>query len=235
MKRIILTVFVVLFLCPAVYAVPVLDQYIHADSPACAMYLSENSALAQTFTPQISGQLTRLDLFMVERSAVSVDGNMIIDFWIAGEDTPKSTFMDSFTISSLSLHSDWNSLDLSLSSVYLYAGQTYSIVPRSDTVDFLPFALSYTYGLPSEGDTELADYIGYYGYSDWYDYYTGGELLARQRATGLWEGSTGDHPPLDYCTEDLMFRTYVEPVPEPSSFFLLLIGIAGLFYYRRSY
>ena len=159
--------------------------------------------LAQTFTVGITGILTSVEVLIRRESGITEDLLFDIRTIAGGVPTEADAGANVLANTSLSaagipLASEFVSVDLSSFGLAVTAGEVLSIVLQSDGAN-----PAYLWsGTAADG-------------------YAGGGTFRRFLSIPATWGTTG-------AASDLAFRTFVEPVPEPSTALLLMAGILGL-------
>lgn len=174
--------------------------------------LYNSNRLVQTFTAGINGQLTRVDLQLMQSgtlptNTINQDITLLVFMPLNGSSPVSGNPLATATIShfdipgnSAVLNGAVVSVSLDTSPVPMIAGQTYSLELVTDQVwDSRP--RGWHFGWLLTGNS-------YSGGTEW-----------------LNSGNT------DFVsqTTDLSFQTFVVPVPEPSSLVMIGLGGAGLF------
>lgn len=191
---------------------PVLDQAQELSNGGSAFF--DTSSLAQTFTPDVTAQLVRVDLdvgdsshfpdpthpatISIVETVVNDDGGLENGYLEPGTAVLAAVNLTGFTVG-------WNQIDFSGQSVFLDAGTTYAIVLENDDAnkDLLPT------------DSLRIQWTG--------DPYAGGRLWERTADTGLWYWPAAMQDsglPTPAGDADGAFRTYM--VPEPAALALLI-------------
>jgi hypothetical protein len=179
---------------------------------------------AQTFTVGISGFLSEVDI-LVNRKRIDADGNLLFDIRPTVDGTPVND--DAMILGSLNIPKEdvmfgtasfatsnfqWLNLDVSSFGIEVVVGEVLAIALKSDGTD------------------ELGDYRwGSYNY----DPYSAGVHFIRGYEVGITSWIPGRKDHFGETHYDSCFRTYVDPIPEPATIFLLGSGLAGLLGLRR--
>lgn len=230
MKRqsILALVIVILYVAiPWASANPTLDQYNPLDHELVQQgnSISTQYSLAQTFTSGYTGYLTSIELLLVQQNQNTVEplvieirelvvntghpiGNLLAQTFLHDEDiTTDFNYLGG---------GGWNSIDFSTDNVFLDEGTQYSIVLWSD-------AAPGSYVIRASSNLLLPQPIG----GVFIDWYVGGEMWIDGVANDGY-----DRTP-EFNNEDLMFRTYVVPIPTPSAILLGSIGVGFVTWLRR--
>jgi len=221
-------------------ALPVLDQQNAPPAGPLDQAIvvdSDDISMIQTFTVGVTGQLDHVDLWLgggfdtghgiVPQSAtVSV---VTIDPHIAPQPLLGDPGLElvgqvlaSVTAQAPSADGGLVSLDLSSFGIQVTSGQTLGIEIGN-------------FAFPNFGLAFGTDSSSYAGGDAWYrcnayPFSCGG---LPHETNGVFSGGGGTGPGWEQTGDDAFFRTYVEPVPEPATLALVLVGTAGLAMVRR--
>jgi len=222
-------------------ALPVLDQQnLPPGGPLDQAIVvdSDDISLIQTFSVGVTGQLAGVDLWLggsfdtgqgvVPQSAsVSI---VTIDPHVAPQPLLGDPGLElvgqvlaSLTAQAPSVDGGLVSLDLSSFGIQVSSGETLGLLVSG-------------FDLPEFGLVFGTDSDSYAGGNAWYRCNTypftcGGLPFDRG---GVISGGGGTGPGWESSADDAFFRTWVEPVPEPATLALVLVGSAGLAMARRT-
>jgi len=205
-------------------AATVLDQSF-APSPCCAYYnfgesQSNQFWVGQTFTAGVTGQLSQVNLAIYKTPAFDTGLNVDIFAYSAGDST-LGALLGSVSLSNSQVPSFGGpgnptniyglSLDLSGLDIGVSSGGTYAILAAVNGPT--------NYGTGPNIDVAWigSDFEGLT------DEYTGGHYTQATGSLGAGSSVAGG-----FGNADLAFQTYVTPVPEPSTSWLMLSAIAAL-------
>jgi hypothetical protein len=197
-------------------AAPILDQlYANVGCFGCTAGLS--SALAegfayvgQTVTPAIAGNLVSVDIYAIQRPDFLIP--WVIEIVNAPGGTPNGAVRSSSDLFRLPTSDGWTSVPL-LTPAFFTLGESFAIVIHPNGVTGQPGLLAGDWGGGIEGG----------------DPYPGGVPVFGPTLSQLT--LEGSYPP--FGQGDLLFRTFVDPVPEPATIVLLGPGIGALLGYRK--
>lgn len=188
---------------------PVLDQSFENVSPNSRSAINRGLDKAQTFTNGITGTLTRVDVIIGADVAQSGDLYFDVRPTVGGRpvENNAASLID-IVIPRESLptlgREDWVEIDVSSFALAVTAGDLLAIVLRDpESTGQRFFSFSWLEGNGGPG-------------------YPRGKAFGRTAGVG-WDANDNDHG----------FRTFVEPIPEPSTVLLLGLGLAGLATSRR--
>jgi hypothetical protein len=221
--------FLALTIAGPILAAPVLDQYFDPSSAhdteasVCRAYSS------QTFTAGVSGSLSQVDLFLGGAGATT--GNILLEIRPTNGVVPledNTNILACIEVQANSLFSDswqfrWVSFDLSSFNIDVSPNEVLALVLHSDLPDegnFQDSTVAYWGGIVDEGVPGKEAYSRLPN-SEW--------ALVRGFKfvpDGPYSGHLVEAGPP--C---LGFRTYVQPVPEPSTLVMLFAALAGFIIY----
>ncbi len=231
----------------SIAAAAVLDQYFEPDlKPNSAIpliveyaYVCGDFCQAQTFTAGTSGQLTRIELFLEASGAPS--GNLVLDIVPTMNGAPTGDLTNTLAHAIVSVDNllpldsshQWVGFDISPFHLSMTPNESLAIVLRGDFTNT-------DYGDP-HSPTPLNNFVlwlggggGIAGQEAYFDMNSADHswsiiqgYIPVQDGPGITDLESGG--PMRYG-----FRTYVEPVPEPSAFIMLIgAGFPLLFYLKK--
>jgi len=232
MKKIVMTIMMFLGLASSgAFAAPLLDQYYEigmdvADGPfrdGTVVYDDNNfnNSVAQTFTVGIGGELTGVAIQIGRYFGTG--GTLGVDILGTSSGIPTGSSLASASLAWSSLP-DW---DVNIPSAFVFVDLSsfnLSVLPG----DVLAIALSVL-----SGPDPQSTWDGY-----WQGQYSGGIAFSTWRS-GFWEPQVLSDGQGGLLYGDMGFRTFVDPntnqVPEPSTWMLIVSGLAGLAVLRKRF
>ena len=206
---------VTLVAAPLMVAAQVLDQSFQPSGPLISTGTSSGQALAQTFTVGVGGTLTRFDAWIVysgERYPVPPVTWEILPTSNGVPVESDTASLASGTFLSSVAPQNWSFYTIDLASpISVSAGEVLAIV-LSTPPGYNGVSVSW------QGEAQ-------YPYPDGYAF-VGTPVGVPGVNETAWSTSF-------LAGYDLGFRTYVQPVPEPSSVFLVFVGVCALLAIRR--
>lgn len=204
-----------LLLCPLMaQAVPVLDQ--HQEITTRTYSTNSNRIIAQTIQVGLDGRLDSVDIY-IAKSSMGAASDLVFQIWTSLDGS--LLYDDVYLQQGATGGGHWKSFDVSSAGIWL---------DRDDTIAFV---------LDVIPDNESTPY-GWVWFGGMWDHQTQGGSYLRgtayikdlTAATPVWRPIPNSDLTLpggnDYF--DFAFRTHMEPVPSPSTFWLLGSGLAGL-------
>jgi hypothetical protein len=216
----------------------ILDQLYEPVSPSEYVVVGGSIYSAQTFTVGTNGKLSQIDLFLGAFGAPS--GNLVLDIFPTSNGAPIDDNMNSLahiTIPTDNINlphasGSWINIDISSSHVDVAQNDILAIVLHGE----------FTNVETAEDGTPFWNYLEWLGTAD--EGVFGKESYHRSLVSSNdpWILDRGficiPDGPFSAHIEEVGpvcrgFRTYVEPVPEPSTLTLLLLGTIGLLFYAK--
>ena len=221
-RGLILTLAVQLYGVDVIAAID--QQYVPATTNSIAnVGASGGVDHAQTFTVGLTGLFTGFDIWATRDEATTLPLLFDIRRTASGVPTEPDSGSDilaagsidatQFSITDVNPGSPPSILphvELNEQSFSVVGGEVLAIALRSNAPS--PSQFTFAYSWHGNSDGQYANGVAYF------------------RTSGLWRLS---QVPLS-TSADRVFRTYVDAIPEPSTFFLLAIGAISLLGYRRS-
>lgn len=186
-------------------AAPVIDQSQTSENGGIAFW--DDSNIAQTFTPEISGYLDHIVLGLHYSGEPSTAYIQIVDWDTSSPGSTIGQVDDMVTVYGPTLLN--TEYDFSDQGVYLESGTMYAILLSNDLVSVT--GSESILGADVQWDDNL---------------YLDGALWSNR--FGTW-----DYWPYGDPNTDLQFETYMNPVPVPGAVWLLGAGLIGLVTMRR--
>ena len=171
------------------------------------------SRIAQTFTVGVAGELGVVSVELLSNDLFDLEIRRVVDEVPSNELGDILGAMEQIDPQD----GDWTDVDLSDSRIAVEPGDQLAIVLTGSMSEVVTWRAGFGSTVPFPGLNALADYEH------------GAGFFANLHGDTSWRTAGS----IDFPDRDFYFRTFVHPVPEPTTMPLLLLGSIGLAVSRR--